>query len=100
MRELLFKDVYAMSRILKKMEIKIDTEGKTVDQAGGELIIRIMENLHMAEKEVNNFLGDLVGMKGEEFAKLPISKSIEYFEEFKKLPGINDFLASVGRLMK
>lgn len=100
MRELIFKDVYSMSKILKKMEIKIDVDGKTQEQVGAEMILRIGENLHLAEKEVNNLLGDLIGMKGEEFANLPITKSIEYYEQFKKLPGINDFLQSVGQLMK
>lgn len=102
MRGLTFQDVYSMSRIMKKMQLKdsLDVEGKTQSQAGAELILSVGENLYLAENEVNNFLGDLVGMSGEEFAKLPITDGLKYYEEFKTLPGIESFFKSASRLMK
>ena len=100
MRELKTKDVFKMSKILKKMNLKLDTEGKTQQQLGAELVLLITENLFMAEKEINDFMGDLVGVTGEEFAELPIMQTIKHFEEFKNIPGIDNFFKLAGQLNK
>lgn len=100
MRELKTADVFKMSKILKKMDIKIDVEGKTQAQVGGELILKIGENLHLAEQEVNEFMGSLIDIPAKEFAELPLTKTFEYFEEFKNMPGIGNFFKFAGRLNK
>ena len=100
MRGLKTKDVFAMSKILKKMNLKLEINGKTQEQIGGELILMIGENLHLAEKEVNEFMGDLVGMTEKEFAELPIEETLKHMNEFKSMPGIKDFFKSAGQLMK
>jgi len=102
MRDLTMQDVYTMSKILKKMQLKSDVviEGKTQEQAGFELIITVFENLHLAEKEVNGFLASLVGITPEEYLKLPFEEGLKYLEEFKNKPGISSFFKSAGRLMK
>ena len=100
MRELKTADIFRMSKILKKMNIKLNAEGKTAEKLGGELILQLGENLHLVENEVNEFMGSLVGCTAIEFSELPIAKTFEYFEEFKKLPGIADFFKSAGRLTK
>lgn len=100
MRELKTNDVFRMSRILKKMDLKsdLDVVGKTQEQVGAEFILSIGQNLHKAQKEVNAFMGDLIGMTGEEFGELTISETLKYFEEFKSMPGINDFFKLAGQL--
>lgn len=112
MRSLIMNDVYAMSRILKKIDIKVDAndknniDGKTIvsektqEQVGVDLILKIAENIHLAQNEVNKFIGDLIGISGDEFAKLPLSDGLKYVEEFKNLPGIESFFKSASRLMK
>jgi len=105
MRQLITNDVYRMSRILKKLELKKDTlavdwkSENSDEQLGVSLLMLIIENAHMAQNEINEFFGDLYGMTGEEFGKLPIIKTIEVIEEFKSLDGISGFFKQAGRLM-
>jgi hypothetical protein len=100
MRPLKMGDVFKMSKILKKMNLKIDPNGKTQDQLGAEFVIAAAENLHLAEEEVNDFLGDLVDMPGWEFAALPISEAVDIIKQFKAQPGVANFLSQAGQLTK
>ena len=100
MRPLIMSDVYKMSRILAKMKLKLNTKGKEQEEVGTDLILSITENLHHAEQEVNDFLGGLIGVTGEEFGNLGLLESRKYIEEFKNLEGVQDFLLQVGWLMK
>jgi len=111
-RELITADVFKMSRILSKMEINVEAETteivdgeavkvkKSQEQVGAETILAIGENLYKAEKEVNEFMAGLIGVPTKDFAELPIGKVFDYFEEFKKLPGVEDFFKRAGRLSK
>lgn len=100
MRELITADVFKMSKILKKMDIKLEVEGKTQAQVGAELIVKIGENLHLAENEVNEFMGSLIGIPAKEFSELPLTKTFEYLEEFKNMPGLVNFFKLAGQLNK
>lgn len=106
MRQLTTNDVFKMSRILKKLELKsteinIDGDSKNYDeQLGIAVILKAAENLHLAQNEINDFLGDLCGMTGADFGKLPIKESIKYIQEFKDLDGVSDFFKYAGQLMK
>lgn len=107
MRDLETNDIFKMSRILKKMALDIDLKGietkdKTDEQVGLEVVARIikraLENLYMAQDEVNSFMGDLIGITGEEFGKLPIEESMKSFIEFKgKMP--KDFFKLAGKMI-
>ena len=101
MRELKTSDIFKMSKILKKMGIKVVAEtsegkDKSQNQMGAELVVTVLENIHLAEFEVNEFLGDLSGMTGDEFSKLSISEALKIIKEFKDLPGVSDFLQKAG----
>lgn len=98
MRSLKTNDVFKMSRILKKMDLKPNTEGKTQEQLGAELILSALENLHLAQDEVNDFLGDLIGITGPEFGELPIEESFKIISEFKNIPGLEGFFKQAGLL--
>ena len=119
MRQLQTNDIFSMSRIMKKLDLKLDLkidgpdeiEGadgleneKTYENIGFDLILdlikKVTENAYMAQTEINNFLGELSGMTGEEFGKLPIKESIAIIKEFKQLDGINDFFKSAGQQTK
>ena len=110
-RELKTSDIFKMSKILKKMNLKIkanaekikDENGeeivieKTQKQVGAEFILSIFENLHLAENEVNNFLADMVGIAPEEFAELPIEKTLGIIKQFKEIGGLSSFLKQANQ---
>ena len=98
LRGLKTSDIFKMSKILKQMGLKVDAgEGKTQQQVGAELILSVFENIHLAENEVSEFLAELSGMKAEEFAELPIEKTMEIMTEFKQIPGLASFFKSASR---
>jgi hypothetical protein len=99
LRQLKTKDIYKMSKILKKINIKIDVKDKTQEQLGSEILKNIAENLYLAEDDANEFLSDLAGITKEEFEELEIDKTYEIIQEFKKLKGVNDFLSRAGKLI-
>lgn len=111
-RALRTNDIFKMSKILKKIGVKVDTfsgeinketgerKKKTQEQLGGEIILQVFENLHLAQNEVNEFLGDLVGMAGKDFGELPLEQSFEIIQQFKNIPGLVNFFKSAGQLTK
>jgi hypothetical protein len=105
MRQLITNDIFAMSRILKKLEIKVDLNTDKSDEQwdeklGVQLITKIAENAHLAQNEINSFIGGLAGISGEEFGKLPIKESLEIIKQFKELDGISDFFKRAGQSTK
>jgi|SRR5690625_2598469 len=99
MRDLKTGDIYKMSRILKKMNINLNDidENTTMEQAGVQFIQKIFENLHLAEDEMNEFLAELIGITPKEFSELPITKTIEIFNQFMKQKDIVAFLKLAGK---
>jgi hypothetical protein len=123
MRQLIFDDVFTMSRILSKLDITIEldpepgpeTDSKEtekddvyfekvgmqiVQKVGLQLLKKVAENAHLARNEINDFLGDLSGMTGEDFSKLQIKEAAKIIKEFKELDGIRDFFESAGLLAR
>ena len=99
MRQLQTNDIFSMSRILKKLDLKFE-DSETDEELVLDLIKKVAENAYMAQVEINNFLGELSGMTGEEFGKLPLKESLAIIKEFKQLDGINDFFKSAGQQTK
>lgn|SRR5690625_807271 len=98
MRNLKTGDIYKMSRILKKMDLKFDVqEGITQEQMGIYMIQKVLENLHLAEKEVNEFLSELIGITPKEFADLPLGEVINIYEQFKNQKDLIPFLKLAGK---
>lgn len=100
MRELKTADIFKMSKILKKIDITIDAEGKSSMQLGAEIILGAIENFHMAEKEITAFLADLIGITPKQFGELPITETMKYMEQFKELEGIESFFKLAGKQSK
>lgn len=93
LRNLKTSDIFKMSKVLKKMDINIEIkEGMSQNQVGFEIINEIFSNLHLAEKEVAEFMGDLIGISGKEFEELPIDVTMEVMAQFKDLDGVESFL--------
>ena len=98
MRELKTKDIFKLSKILKKMELKIgDVAGKKQEQVGAELILEVFENLHLAEAEVNELLADMVSMTVSEFEELEIDKTMDIIKEFKNVKGLSSFFKQANQ---
>lgn len=98
MRKLKTSDIFKMSKILKKMNIRFEIEeGITPSQMGIQMIQRIIENLHLAEDEVNEFLGSLVGLDAKKFSELPIEDTLQIITLFKGQKGIANFLKLAGK---
>ena len=105
MRELKHKDIYKISKILRKMDMKKeiqklykDGSGKTeeerqrmLEDLKAEMLLMFMENIEKAETEINDFMGDLIGINGEEFADLPIKESMDYFAQLFNLEDAHAF---------
>ena len=100
MRGLKTQDIYSMSRILKKMNIKMDAGGKqSAEQVGIDLMTKVFENLHQAQDEVNAFFGGLIGMTAVEFSELDIEHAGQVIGEFRKLKGLTGFFQLVAKSM-
>lgn len=104
MRPLKTTDVFRMSKILKKLDVKTNeieiTKEMTEIQVGISIILKGLENLYLAEKEVSDFLADLVGITTEQFSELPIEDTLQIITLFKDQKGIASFLKSAGKLTK
>lgn len=97
MRPLKTLDIYAMSKILKKLNVKLDVNEKTTQQQlGVQMFQRVAENLHLADEEVNAFLGEMVGIKAKEFNDLPIEDTFKIISLFKEQKGLASFLKLAG----
>ncbi|ALY08072.1 hypothetical protein BhaS171_00016 [Bacillus phage vB_BhaS-171] len=98
MRSLKTSDIFKMSKILKKMDLKLDVNDKTTQmEMGVHLIQKLGENLHLAEDEVNAFLSEMVGITPEQFAELPIEDTFEIIKLFKEQKGLSNFLSLAGK---
>jgi len=108
-RRLGWGDTFKLSKILKKMNLKIDTSeiANKIDptqppekvglQAILPIFLQALENLHLAEVEINDFLGSLVGISGQQFDELSMEEGLSVINQLASQKGIADFLKSAGR---
>lgn len=101
-RQLKFNDVYEAAKILKNIDIDVDQKIFNGDSniEGLKIILNIISNSEKCKVEINNFLGGLFGISGEEFGNLDFEDSIDCMEQFQNLKGIKRFFNTVKRLMK
>lgn len=98
MRKLKTSDIFKASKIIKKMNLNLEIKDKmTQQEAGVYLIKQLAENLHLAEKEVNEFMADLIGISAKQFADLSISDSMKYFNQLKEQEDLLSFLSLAGK---
>lgn len=115
-RELRQKDVYRLSKIIKKLEIKDgiktlfrDATGKGKEEkkkmgieVGVDLALLFAENAYLAEDDVNFFLADLMDppITKQQFGDLPIKQSFAVIKSLFSNPEILDFFDTASELMK
>ena len=110
-------EVFLLSEILDKMNLKIDTSkltgkvstdklesmddvkalGKdTLIAVIAELITDVIKNLWKAKNLVVKLISNLTGMKPEEVKKMGIKQLKEFFTELIEQPDFKNFLESAG----
>lgn len=120
LRKLNGNDIFKMSKIIKKINVNIDfnemtkliesnvKENETEESnstekvqimAGISIVKNILENLYLAQDEVNDFLGGLVGISGAEFGNKDIDEVAEVIVKFKDMVKGTRFFTHVSRLM-
>ncbi|PSL42125.1 hypothetical protein B0H99_101373 [Planomicrobium soli] len=100
MRELSWKDVFAVSRILKKMQIRFEyKEGMTMEQMGTAFFQAFIENIGEAETEVTKFFADLKGVKPAVIEKYTMKETLELIKELKEMPDLQSFFSLVSESM-
>lgn len=98
MRELKTRDLFPMSRIIKKMGLKFAVEGKTQEQLGAEIIWGLIENLGVAEQEVLAFIASLKDTTAEAIADQSFGQTLQDFKELIGKHGFADFFKQAGGL--
>lgn len=113
-RPLVTKDIFPMSRILKKIGFRevmanaaasLDKVSGTSERAaknaqiamGVTIVGAVFEELHRAEEEVNAFLASLAGITPEEFAELPIEDALGAFDQLREQQVFKSFLQQAGK---
>jgi hypothetical protein len=84
--ELKRKHLFLMSKILSKMNLKIDSETLKTNKenlqvvVGAELILKFVSNLHLAEDEADNFVADVTGYKLLEVQEMDLEEYINIWQ--------------------
>lgn len=108
MRTLKTADLFSLSRILKKMNVKDDIKKVATNVTGLaeedkkkaeqtmqiELMMIFVENIGSAEKEINKLLGDLTGKTPKEIEDLGLPELIDLFKELMAQEGVGSFLST------
>jgi len=114
-RGLLTQDLFTISKIIKKLNIRQELgallddpeikkqaatkEDKAQQQKymGLQLGFMIVENMHQAERELSQLMADLAGIEPDIIPLLPIGKTIEIITGIFSQEGIVDFLKLAAR---
>lgn len=106
MRSLKTSDLFALTRIIKKMDIKSDIKAltkdisslsdedklKAKDALNIDLMLLFVENIGSAEKEIYKFLSDLSGVEAKEIENQSPIKTIDMIKSIFEDEEIGDFL--------
>jgi hypothetical protein len=110
-RKLKTSDLFSLSRILKKMNIKDDIKGlaknvtglskeqkkKAEQEMEIDLAMLFFENITNAEQEIYKFFGDISGKKPEEIADQPPKDTLNMIKELINQEGIGSFLSAASK---
>ncbi|MCR8635746.1 hypothetical protein [Paenibacillus radicis (ex Xue et al. 2023)] len=104
-RPLKTMDLFPMSRILKKMDLKdslkhiatLKRDEASQKKLGFEILMTALENIHLAEAEVIAFLADLTGMKPDKLKELELSEFMKVIDQFKGQKSFASFLQQAAK---
>lgn len=105
MRNLKFEDVGKVSKILKKLQLRVDKDLNVQDEEalGASLFLKLAENYHSVQDDVASFMAGLLEdeeMTKEKFLNLELDEVYEYFIKLKEDKGLTRFLSIVSKTMK
>jgi hypothetical protein len=111
MRKLKTSDLFSLSRILKKMNIKEDIKKLAKDITGAtpeekkkaeqgmeiDLAMLFVENIGLAEREIYKFFADLTGEAASNIENMDLDKFIDLVKELFNQDGFASFLSVVSK---
>jgi len=91
MRKLETDDMFLLSEIADKMDVKIDVKGKSQEEAGTELIFFLVKKAYKAKDEIKQLVATLTEKTPEEVSKMSPKELITSVKEILKQDGVLDF---------
>ena len=93
-RELTVKDVFAVTRMLGKVQLP-----ERKDDAQGYGIAIVFAALRDAEEDLKEWLADMVGKTKAEFEAMPPSAILDVIEGIMAQDGAKDFFVRLSKLL-
>jgi len=111
MRKLKTSDLFSLSRILKKMNIKDEIKVLAKDITGAtseekkkaeqdmeiELAMLFVENIGAAEKEIYKFFADLTGKTAADIENMDLNDFMNLVQELFNQEGFESFLSTASK---
>jgi len=91
MRELEGNDMFLLSEIADKMDIKLDVKGKSQEEIGVDLMLFLVKKSHKAKDEIKQLVATLTEKTSEEVGKMSPKQLITSVKEILKQDGVLDF---------
>jgi len=94
MRKLETDDMFLLSEIADKMDIKIDAAGKSQEEIGADLMLFLIKKSYKAKDEIKQLVATLTEKTAEEVGKMSPKQLIASVKEILKQDGVLDFFKS------
>ena len=94
MRKLETDDMFLLSEIADKMDIKIDAAGKSQEEIGADLMLFLVKKSHKAKDEIKQLVATLTEKTAEEVGKMSPKQLVTSIKEILKQDGVLDFFKS------
>jgi hypothetical protein len=110
-RKLKTSDLFSLSRIIKKMNIKDEIKGLAKDVTGAtpeekkkaeqsmeiDLAMLFVENIGSAEKEIYKFFADITGKTAADIENMDLNDFINLVKELFNQDGFASFLSTASK---
>ncbi|MDD7306608.1 MAG: hypothetical protein PUG67_08465 [Peptoniphilaceae bacterium] len=105
MRNLKFKDLGKASKIVKKLNLRVDKETNIndIDSVGASLFLKLVENYNMVQDDLADFMSNLLedeNISKEDFLNLDLNNVYTYLEKLKEDDGFSNFLSALSNIVK
>jgi len=94
MRKLETDDMFLLSEIADKMDIKIDAAGKSQEEIGVDLMLFLVKKSHKAKDEIKQLVATLTEKTPEEVSRMSPKQLVTSIKEILKQDGVLDFFKS------
>jgi hypothetical protein len=78
------KHIIMLSKLVAKMNLKLDLKDKDATKIGAEVVLDIVKNLHLAESEFYELVGSLAGYAPERVAETNLDDLVDVLSEVVK----------------